>query len=609
MSVHDEAARRWSRPEARVLGERFPVLHGVADQPVEIIGRVASEGLPTRVRTMLAKGRIGTCGELAETSLEELADLRLVGPSTIAEMLGLLETFGARMRSEALRDRTTAEDHSDPAMEQFLAELRARSNPLMPVQDQLDVLTQWALFRGHEATVGGFVDALMAQDDLPGDVGEAWAVVRRFELPVEHVTARDVLGQWLGSLPARDRDIVTHRIVWTDRTLDEIGQVHGVTRERIRQLERQLRVALESRLLQDEWRPVRWAAHQLTAGVGAWARVADIADLDPWQETDRLILSLADLEVDDEEEVVYRQGFSLPRMDDLLYRQPEGEVLDVDDAKGRLREQGILDDHIEHAFRAIGLKQIDDTWVRWSRSYVDQSVAILSVVGEPMTADELTERTGSASVRSMRQRLHDDPRVQRVNRTEVGLRSWGLPEYTSVAELMLKVVADRGGSMPVTELAAHLERVYDVKPGTVYAYTAAPAFVVQDGSIRARGRSEQYEVDADPTAVAGLILVDEDKFSYDVRVDREVLRGSGRPAPEALAGLLGMQPGRSLHFTARDADRTTTGSVVVGWSRTSHMGPYLGSIRAQALHDGAQDGDVLRLTFDPVSMVVHHERV
>jgi hypothetical protein len=163
--------------------------------------------------------------------------------------------------------------------------------------------------------------------------------------------------------------------------------------------------------------------------------------------------------------------------------------------------------------------------------------------------------------------------------------------------------------MRVTDLAAHLERVYEVKPGTLHAYTAAPAFVVQDGTIRARGRSEQYEVDADPVGVAGLAVLDEDRFSYDVRVDHEVLRGSGRPAPEAIAGLLGLQPGRSLHFTARDAGRNNTGSVVVGWSRTSHMGPYFGSVRAQALHDGAEDGDLLRLTFDPVSMVVHHERV
>ncbi|WP_022924602.1 hypothetical protein [Serinicoccus marinus] len=269
----------------------------------------------------------------------------------------------------------------------------------------------------------------------------------------------------------------------------------------------------------------------------------------------------------------------------------------------------MLDNHVGHALRAIGLKQIDDTWVRWSRSYVDQSVAILAVVGEPMTADELTERTGSGSVRSLRQRLYEDRRVQRVNRTDMGLRSWGLPEYTSVAELMLKVIADRGGSVPVTDLAAHLEKVYEVRPGTLNAYTAAPAFVVQDGNIRARARSEQYEVDAHPIGVVGLELLEEDRFSYDVKVDHDVLRGSGRSVPEAIAGLLGLQPGRSLHFIARDVGRSTTGSVVVGWSRTSHMGPYFGSVRAQALHDGAEDGDLLRLTFDPVSMMVHHERV
>lgn len=487
--------------------------------------------------------------------------------------------------------------------------LKDQGNPGKPIETHLHLLAQWSLFSGRDGTLGDQVDAVLEAESLPADVRAAWDAVRAFKMQVAPARHDNVLTSWLELLPARERDIVTHRIVWADRTLDEIGQLHGVSRERIRQLERQLRDSLEQLSAHDEWRPLRWAAHRLVASVSAWARLADVPDLDPRQETDRLVLLMSGLEFDDNDEVVHRGGLRLPRMDELKYWQPEGEVLDQEDARGRLAELGVLDRHSDQALRAVGLKQVDDMWVRWSHSYVDQAVAILAVVGEPMSVDDLAERTGSGSVRSLRQRLFEDSRVQRVNRVKVGLRSWGLPEYTSVAELMLKVIADRGGSIRVTDLAVHLEQVYDVKPGTLHAYTAAPAFVVQDGMIRARGRSEQYEVDADPAGFAGLSLLDEDKFSYDIRVDHEVLRGSGRPAPEAIAGLLGLQPGRSLHFTARDAERNTTGSVVVGWSRTSHMGPYFVSIRAQALHDGAEEGDMLRLTFDPVSMVAHHGRV
>lgn len=613
MSLPEGLGNRWVRTEARPLGDRFPALREVADQPVDFIGAVTGAELSARVRTMLSKGKIETCGDLGKVSEEELSDLRHVGRVALGEVLTLLRSFEDALVSLA-HAAGSAETSQEPAadtepLRAAMQLLKDQGNPVKPIEPQLHLLAQWSLFTGRDATLGALVDAVSDPESLPADVRAAWDGVRAFDMQVAPMSHRDVLAGWLESLPARERDIVTHRIVWADRTLDEVGQLHGVTRERIRQLERQLRDSLEERVAHDDWRPVRWAAHRLAEAAGAWARLADIRDLDPWQDADRLVVFLAGLEVDDEEELIHRHGFTLPRMDDLVYRQPEGEVLDDEDARRRLVELGVLDSHADHALRAVGLKQIDDTWVRWSRSYVDQSVAILAVVGEPMTADELTERTGSGSVRSLRQRLHDDPRVQRVNRTDVGLRSWGLPEYTSVAELMLKVIADRGGSMRVTDLATHLERVYEVKPGTLYAYTAAPAFVLQDGTIRARGRSEQYEVDADPADVAGLAVLDEDRFSYDVRVDHEVLRGSGRPAPEAIAGLLGLQPGRSLHFTARDAGRNTTGSVVVGWSRTSHMGPYFGSVRAQALHDGAEDGDLLRLTFDSVSMVVHHERV
>lgn len=613
MTIPGDRGDRWVRIEARPLGDRFHVLRELVDQPVEIIGEVTGAELSARVRTMLVKGRIQTCGDLAEVAEEELSDLRHVGKATVGEALSLLRTFEEALLSLGHATEAAQSGRDDAAadteLQTALQRLRDQGNPVKPIEPHLHLLAQWSLFSGRGATLGDLVDAVSTTESLPADVRAGWDAVRAFDMQVAPVRHHDVLTTWLESLTPRERDIVTHRIVWADQTLDEVGRLHGVTRERIRQLERQLRASLEERVTHDDWRPVRWAAHRLEAVVGAWARLADTPDLDPWQEADRLVLLLAGLEVDDEEESVHRRGFVLPLMDELVYRHPEGEVLDEQDARHRLAELGVLDSHIDYALRAIGLKQIDDTWVRWSRSYVDQSVAILAVVGEPMTADELTERTGSGSVRSLRQRLHDDPRVQRVNRTDVGLRSWGLPEYTSVAELMLKVIADQGGSVLVTELAAHLERVYEVKPGTLYAYTAAPAFVVQDGIIRARGRSEQYEVDADPVGVAGLVLLDEDRFSYDIRVDHDVLRGSGRTVPEAIAGLLGLQPGRSLHFGARDTGRNTTGSVVVGWSRTSHMGPYFGSVRAQALHERAEDGDLLRLTFDPVSMVAHHERV
>lgn len=600
-----------ARLEGRPLGERFPALYLVASQPVDLVGAVRGTEFSTRAKTMLLRAGVVTCEDLAHISQEELRDVRGVGSQTVVEVLRALHDFEIALMSRAehplappVTGEFAAQRRVSELAAQALQRLRDEGNPMLTIESELDLVAQWSVFSGRRGTFGGMVDSVAELAVLPADVRAAWDAVRQFEVPVELPSYQEVLHRWMASLPEREHDVLLHRIVRADRTLADLGQVHGVSRERIRQVERKLRDALEHPVAEDEWRHVRWAAHRLATGVGAWARVVDVHHFDPSQDVDRLVTVLAGLEVNDE--VVRRRGLALPRQSDLQYLEPEGELLDLDDAREQLSALGVHDAQVEHALASMGLKQIDGTWVRWSQSFVDQSVALLAVVGEPMTADELAERTGSASVRSLRQRLYEDPRVQRVNRTEVGLRSWGLPEYTSVAELMLKVIADSGGSMSVSDLTTHLLQVYQVPPGTVAAYTAAPVFVVSAGMVRARGRSEPYEVDADPTGVPGLSLVDEDRFSYQVRVDHELLRGSGRPAPEALAGLLNLQPGRSLLFAARDAERMTTGSVVVSWSRTSHVGPHFGSLRAQALHDGAREGDVLRLTFDPSQMSVHH---
>jgi RNA polymerase primary sigma factor len=60
---------------------------------------------------------------------------------------------------------------------------------------------------------------------------------------------REQLHSVLGTLPEREADVVSMRFGLTDgqpKTLDEIGKVYGVTRERIRQLESQAMTKLRN---------------------------------------------------------------------------------------------------------------------------------------------------------------------------------------------------------------------------------------------------------------------------------------------------------------------------------------------------------------------------
>lgn len=588
------------------FGERYPWLTQLGNQPIDALGFGREEPLPTRLLTALHRGGILTCADLAESDERDILDVRHAGPGTLGTLYRTLEMAAASLvESKQYRESSAAWAVSTKhkAAWEVIRAAAAETDSLSAIREPLGVLATWAQFCGEQNTLGGIFDSVN-QEHVPEEVRAAFAVVRAHSLPAPPTTPRPGLTEWLASLEPREREIVRHRIAWQDRTLDELGLVHGVTRERIRQLEMSLRGDLGRIPELDDGRDVRWTVDRLRADVGSWATVAKLPGAQPDDEAWRLATVLANLVLDRDDLTIHRRGAVLPSESDLKFIEPEGVLLDEEHARAALSDRGVREAHQDDALEALGLRNVDGIWVRWPRSFVERSIALLALRGEPMSADDLAALAGSTSVRSVRQRLQDDPRVQRATRDTLGLRSWAIPEYTGVADLMLKVIAERGGSLPVDELVAHLERTYQVKPATALAYTAAPAFVLEAGMVRARGRSEPYPVSLDVSRVTDVSLNDDGRAQYDIEVDGELLRGSGRAAPAALGGLMGLQPGRTLDFATGHAEQP---SVVMTWSRTSHVGPHLGSLRALALHFGAVQGDRLRLIFDPSSLTAEAE--
>ncbi len=485
--------------------------------------------------------------------------------------------------------------------------------------DELGRLAAWARFCREELTVEGVRACVEHERHVPAEVRTAWAAVRDAVAagaldpgtPVRPVLpdAKDVIDAWIGTLDERDLVVVRDRLVREGRTLDQIGKDHGVSRERVRQVESRLRDALEEHLSTPEWTTVRWAVDQLRAVVGAWAPLNRLSGLDTEEEATLLVAHLADLRVDTRAGVLARPGFSLPKVQELPFLAPEGVLLEERGARALLRRAGVRRELYDDALEAIGLRRVDRVWVRWGASLVDRAIAILAVRQEPMTADELCTILESDSLRSLRNRVQTHPLAQRVTRTTVGLRSWGRPEYTSVAQLMLDTLEEAGGSLPVRTVAERLHEVFDVRPGTVNAFSSAPVFVLEDGVLRRRGADEPYEVDADPRGTRGLSVADDGTVIFDVPVDHEVVRGSARPVPEPVGGALGLTPGDQLELVVRTEQGEVLEPVVVGWSPTSHVGPYLGSVRAAAQAVGADEGDTLRLVFAPEGGAVTVARV
>jgi hypothetical protein len=230
---------------------------------------------------------------------------------------------------------------------------------------------------------------------------------------------------------------------------------------------------------------------------------------------------------------------------------------------------------------------------------VDKIVAALSVRGQPATIEQLLgDLDEDYSARSIRNRVTDDPRIIRVNRTDFGLRSWNLEEYSGIAVEITERIERAGGSAQLDQVVAELVSSFGVKAISVRSYAQAPMFVVENGFIRLREPHEQFQVHMDIRLAKGVFKIEERCLAIFLEIDENLLRGSGQPIPHGIGGILALEPGSKTTYTSQ------FGEVVLSWPMTGWNGPSLGSVRNCAQGLGGALGDHLRLIFDSRSLTV-----
>ena len=114
--------------------------------------------------------------------------------------------------------------------------------------------------------------------------------------------------------------------------------------------------------------------------------------------------------------------------------------------------------------------------------------------------------------------------------------------------------------------------------------------------LRREGEAYMYP---DSRPGAGVFVLGEERVGLLCRVDRDVLRGSGRSLGEAAGAILGVAPNDRLVF--RDPNGL---SLAVAFPDMALNGPSLGSQRKLADAAGAELDDHLNLVLDKDGMSV-----
>jgi hypothetical protein len=306
-----------------------------------------------------------------------------------------------------------------------------------------------------------------------------------------------LLGSWVAGKDERRRSVFEHAIARADRKLSDIGRQHGVSRQRVKQLELELAAALSAWLqspdIATQMAALRRRIQAACPVVAPWAEVA-VAVPELAAQVPGTSACLGDL-----------AGFVFPGLHQdgpwaawrpvtrlrartvhlALCSVPAGRRAAALAAHQRaLRLEGRhWDDWLDYC----GLRRFRGWVVRSGAGVAELAEAVLAERGEPMSTAEIA---GQIPVPPWKVRdcgLGRDDRFCRTGKGVFGLAEWALPAYRGIREHLIEQIAAAGGQARLGPIADELSSRFGLHQSSVYASARGPEFSRSGGMISLAG--------------------------------------------------------------------------------------------------------------------------
>ena len=467
---------------------------------------------------------------------------------------------------------------------------------------------RWAMAETDAQTFGEAIAELLRA----GAANEVWkpvALVSLTDLAAHPPHPYEVLDKWMEQIDPRSRAIYMARVSSHPQnivTLEELGAEFGVSRERIRQIEAKVRRGLDRFLMTDEALPVRWRASTLrrTLSVAApFHTVEHLLTSPPGCNDHRgVLLGMTGPYDRDHDWLTLRSAQSDDPTPAILTQVDDVGRIDREFATLELTEWGLdVSLHERWLTRDSSVRLFNGQLVLWGASIPDRLAFALADMRRPATVDEMVAHIGEDRSRNSINSALVDPRLVRVSRTHWALPSWGLTEYSGIAESVRKLIEESGGSIDVDMVVHRMRKMFGAAENSTLAYCGAPMFVVDGKSLRLRTQHDgPYRYDPDLIRrTPGVFNLGPMRLGRLLEVDRKLLRGSGTALTHAAGSILGVEVGAHLSFGDRHGDK-----VDITFPETSFMGPSIGSVRRIVERLSAEEGDYLMLVLDRSEMTV-----
>ena len=431
-------------------------------------------------------------------------------------------------------------------------------------------------------------------------------------------STQGTVGQWglhmadgfVRRLDERERRILLERLAADHPvTLESLGEAFGVSRERVRQIEKGVRdkLALEDwpELCEESIGRSEWLMHldQLRDRMPAWFTPAEIATA-----THPYMPTVFDLIRASGAIQVTRSLWVTCNIED----GPDGDPsipddlgLDIEVGTATRLETG-------RRLEALGLDlRFFPDWledhgfyvrhgrIRQARETVEEFlIEELRDFGRPVDKARI-ERwiEGRWTFRSTMNRVQSDPRFSRVDTDTYALAEWNLRGYSTIRDAIGDLLAEQGAT-PLREVVETLCAWFDVAPKSVEQYAGQAPFRVRDGVVDFTGHSTALVRGTSPTITD--ITQDRQRrhwfvtptgHTFRIHLTEDHLRGSGWPTSLMAAVVAGVASGAEWTMPFQ------SGPGQCKITRRFNKQPNFGSIKVALEAQGARIGDLAFIDF------------
>jgi hypothetical protein len=297
----------------------------------------------------------------------------------------------------------------------------------------------------------------------------------------------------------REREIISRRFGLFDRreTLEQIGELLGITRERVRQLEKAVVTRLRASAERD-LPNIKTTEAVLSAHLNEMGKVARVSDLSQRlsannSKTDQAqVAFLANLSpgiavIDDNDHFFHSVGLATEHTEKNI-RERVGKIIDAISEIGEPADikkiaEKVGSDDVAHTEALAGISKsvasLNGRWglIKWPmvnpKNIRDKIYVILHENKKPMHFNEIAAAIKGSSLKrkdvttqAIHNELIKDPRFVLIGRGIYALKEWGFKKGT-VSDVIAEVLRKEGGPLHRDEIVRRVLKSRHVKETTI----------------------------------------------------------------------------------------------------------------------------------------------